>query len=114
MAFVLFEAHPSHDDLALRIVQCASCDLRVTTEVCISEHNANPWDATTGSPREVMRPRDSTRRNTVNQKYQGADVRSVRDARDGDPGFVKDTDQVVVSLKDGSEKTVKRSEVKPA
>jgi hypothetical protein len=42
--------------------------------------------------------------------YQGKNVR-VRDAREGDPGFVKGTDQVVVTLDDGTEKTVKRSEV---
>jgi hypothetical protein len=43
--------------------------------------------------------------------YQGKNVR-VRDAREGDPGFVKGSaDQVVVTLDDGTEKTVKRSEV---
>jgi hypothetical protein len=43
-------------------------------------------------------------------QYQGKNVH-VRDAREGDPGFVKGTDQVVVTLDDGTEKTVKRSEV---
>jgi hypothetical protein len=45
------------------------------------------------------------------QQYQGKNVRSVRDARAGDKGFVEHTDQVVVTLDDGTEKTVKRSEV---
>jgi hypothetical protein len=42
--------------------------------------------------------------------YQGKNVH-VRDARKGDPGFQDGTDQVVVTLDDGTEKTVKRSEV---
>jgi hypothetical protein len=45
------------------------------------------------------------------QQYQGKNIRTVRDAREGDPGFAKGTDQVVVTLEDGTEKTVKRSEV---
>lgn len=45
------------------------------------------------------------------QKYQGKNVRSTREAREGDAGFVKNTDQVVVTLDDGTEKTAKRSEV---
>jgi hypothetical protein len=44
------------------------------------------------------------------QQYQGKDVQ-VREAREGDKGFVKGTDQVVITLEDGTEKTVKRSEV---
>jgi hypothetical protein len=48
------------------------------------------------------------------QQYQGKSVRTVRDAREGDTGFVKGTDQVTITLDDGSEKTVKRSEVTPA
>jgi hypothetical protein len=48
------------------------------------------------------------------QQYQGKDIRSVRDARQGDPGYVKDTDQVVIVLDDGTEKTVKRREVTPS
>lgn len=45
------------------------------------------------------------------QKYQGKDVKSVRDARQGDPGFMQGGDQCVVTLEDGTEKTVKRSEI---
>lgn len=45
------------------------------------------------------------------QKYQGLDIQSQREAREGDPGFQKGTDQVVITLADGAEKTVKRSEV---
>jgi hypothetical protein len=45
------------------------------------------------------------------QTYQGKNVKSVRDARDGDEGFVRGTDQVVITQEDGTEKTVKRSEV---
>jgi hypothetical protein len=47
----------------------------------------------------------------MTQKYQGKDVRNVRDARKGDQGFQEGQDQVVVTLDDGTEKTVKRSEV---
>ena len=43
--------------------------------------------------------------------YQGKTVRSSRPAREGDAGFVKDSGQVVVTLDDGTEKTVKGSEV---
>jgi hypothetical protein len=44
------------------------------------------------------------------QTYQGKNV-EVRDAHKGDPGFVDGTDQVVITLEDGTQKTVKRSEV---
>ena len=47
----------------------------------------------------------------MTQTYQGKTVRTVRDAKEGDPGYVKGTDQVVVTLDDGTEKTCKRSEV---
>jgi hypothetical protein len=45
------------------------------------------------------------------KQYQGKPVRNSRPAREGDDGFVKDTGQVVVTLEDGSEKTVKGNEV---
>jgi hypothetical protein len=48
------------------------------------------------------------------KQYQGKPVRNSRPAREGDDGFVKDTDQIVVTLDDGSEKTVNRSEVTTA
>lgn len=44
-------------------------------------------------------------------QYQGKNVDIVRVAQEGDAGWVKGTDQVVIKLDDGSEKTVKRSEV---
>jgi hypothetical protein len=43
--------------------------------------------------------------------YQGKPVKSVRDARDGDPGFQKGQDMVCITLEDGTEKVVKRTEV---
>jgi hypothetical protein len=43
--------------------------------------------------------------------YQGKPIRNSRPAREGDDGFVKDTNQVVVTLEDGTEKTVKGGEV---
>jgi hypothetical protein len=45
------------------------------------------------------------------RQYQGKNVRSVRDARKGDQSFQEGQDQVVVTMDDGTEKTVKRSEV---
>jgi hypothetical protein len=45
------------------------------------------------------------------QQYQGKNVRNVRDAQKSDQGFQEGQDQVVVTLDDGTEKTVKRSEV---
>lgn len=48
------------------------------------------------------------------QQYQGKNIRSQREARDGDEGFVKGGDQVTVTLDDGTEKTVKRSEISGA
>lgn len=45
------------------------------------------------------------------QTYQGKNVKNVREARQGDQGFQQGQDQVVVTMEDGSEKTVKRSEV---
>lgn len=48
----------------------------------------------------------------MTQQYQGKNVRQVRDARDGDQGFQKGVqDQVCITLDDGTEKVVKRSEV---
>lgn len=48
----------------------------------------------------------------ANQSYQGKPVRSVRDAREGDKGFVKGSvDQVIITLEDGTEKTIKKSEL---
>ena len=44
------------------------------------------------------------------QQYQGKNV-EVRDAHKGDPGFQEGADQVVITLEDGTQKTVKRSEV---
>ncbi len=43
--------------------------------------------------------------------YQGKPIRNSRPAREGDDGFVKDTGQVVVTLEDGTEKTVNGGEV---
>jgi hypothetical protein len=45
------------------------------------------------------------------QQYQGRNINACRDAREGDPGFQKGGDQVVITQEDGTEKTVKRSEV---
>lgn len=45
------------------------------------------------------------------QQYQGKNVRSVRDAKQGDKDFHEGGDQVVITMEDGTEKTVKRSEV---
>lgn len=47
----------------------------------------------------------------MTQQYQGKNVRTVRDAKDGDKDFKAGQDQVVITLDDGTEKTVKRSEV---
>lgn len=44
-------------------------------------------------------------------QYQGKDVLSVREAKQGDPIWVQGADQVVVTFADGSEATVKRNEV---
>lgn len=61
LSVVLFEAHPSRADVAVRIVQCVVCGLVVTTEVSISEHKPEPG-AVTVSPREVIRPRAPRRK----------------------------------------------------
>ncbi|HMJ29328.1 MAG TPA: hypothetical protein VK512_11485 [Xanthobacteraceae bacterium] len=44
-------------------------------------------------------------------QYQGKNIRNMRDAQKGDQGFADGQDQVVVTLEDGTEKVVKRSEV---
>lgn len=44
-------------------------------------------------------------------KYQGKDV-TQRPVKETDPGYDKAKDQTVVTLADGSEKTVEKSEVK--
>lgn len=48
----------------------------------------------------------------MTKTYQGKNVKSQREAHAGDPGFVQNTDQIIITLDDGTEKTVKRSEVK--
>lgn len=45
------------------------------------------------------------------KQYQGKDVSVVRDARNGDPDYHPDKDQVVIRLEDGTVKTVARSDV---
>lgn len=47
-------------------------------------------------------------------QYQGKNVRSQREARSGDPGFQQGQDQIVVTLEDGSEKVIRRSELHDA
>jgi hypothetical protein len=47
----------------------------------------------------------------MNHQFQGKPVSNVRDARQGDQGFQQGGDQVVITLQDGTQKTVKRSEV---
>jgi len=47
----------------------------------------------------------------MTQQYQGKPVKSVRDAKQGDAGFQQGQDQVVITLEDGTQKTVKRSEL---
>jgi hypothetical protein len=46
-------------------------------------------------------------------QYQGQKVHSVHEAKDGDLGFVKDTDQVLIAFEDTTVKVVKRSELTP-
>ena len=45
------------------------------------------------------------------QQYQGKAVRSQREAKQGDPGFSQGQDQIVITLEDGTEKVVRRSEL---
>jgi hypothetical protein len=48
----------------------------------------------------------------MSQTWQGKPVQSSRPAKDGDPGYMKGSvDQVVITLDDGTEKTVKKGEV---
>lgn len=37
--------------------------------------------------------------------------KNIRDAKDGDPGFKKGANQVIVTLEDGTEKTIALSEL---
>jgi hypothetical protein len=57
-------------------------------------------------------PRGNQPMASQGQTYQGKPVQSVRDARQGDPGFQQGQDQVVVTLPDGTEKVVSRNEIK--
>ncbi len=45
------------------------------------------------------------------QQYQGKNVKTIRNARQGDQDYQDGQDQVVVTLDDGTQKTVRRSEV---
>jgi hypothetical protein len=45
-------------------------------------------------------------------KYQGKDIKAQRPAKQGDPGFDPNKgEQVVITMQDGSEKVVAKSEV---
>lgn len=44
-------------------------------------------------------------------QWNGKNIRNQREARQGDQGFQEGQDQVVVTLDDGTEKTVRRSEI---
>lgn len=45
------------------------------------------------------------------QQYQGKNIKSQREAREGDEGFKQGSDQVTITMEDGTERVVKRSEV---
>jgi hypothetical protein len=48
----------------------------------------------------------------MGMKYQGKDVKSSRPAKQGDPGFdASKGEQLVITMQDGSEKVVAKSEV---
>jgi hypothetical protein len=49
--------------------------------------------------------------NPMAQQYQGKNIKSQREAREGDDGFKQGADQVTITMEDGTEKVVKRSEV---
>jgi hypothetical protein len=50
--------------------------------------------------------------NPMAQQYQGKNIKSQREAREGDEGFKQGAaDQVTITMEDGTEKVVKRSEV---
>lgn len=61
-------------------------------------------------PNLLVPPRPKLKESTM-QQFQGKNVKTMRDAKDGDPGYVKGTDQIVITLEDGTEKTVKRKEL---
>ena len=50
----------------------------------------------------------------TNKTVSGKPVTFVRDARQGDPGFDKNLDQIIVRNADGTESTVLRTELKDA
>ena len=60
-----------------------------------------------------MSQQQEPKQNTVQtpQKFEGKLVKKLRDAKASDPNFMADTDQVVVTLDDGTEHTVRRSEL---
>lgn len=49
--------------------------------------------------------------NPMAQQYQGKNIKSQREAREGDEGFKQGSDQVTITMEDGTERVVKRSEV---
>jgi hypothetical protein len=44
-------------------------------------------------------------------KYQSKNVTVLRDAKQGDAGFVAGSDQILIKLEDGSQKVVSRRDV---
>jgi hypothetical protein len=45
------------------------------------------------------------------QQFEGKLVKKMRDAKSSDPNFMENTDQVVITLDDGAERTVRRNEL---
>lgn len=73
-------------------------------------HTQEPKKTQAPEPKKAQAPAQPA----PTQLFQGKHVTKLRDATIGDAFFVEGSDQVVVSLDDGTEQTVRRSELTEA
>lgn len=77
----------------------------------MSKNQYSPTSAAQ-EPKETSEPKAAPKgEESAKQQFDGKLVKKLRDATIGDAFFMEGTDQVVVSLDDGTERTVRRSEL---
>lgn len=111
----VIEPDPNRYDFAFQFFECADCGNVGRKEICIrppmysSDHGLDPHVSNVGIEANHA---SASAKEIVMKTYQGKNVTVVRDARAGDPDYAKGSDQVIVRLEDGTEKTVARADVK--
>jgi hypothetical protein len=73
-----------------------------------------PTQAPQPSPAAKPAPATQPAPATPQQQFEGKPVKKLRDAKAGDPNWMEGTDQVIIALDDGTERTVRRNELTEA